>query len=178
MDAIIDSAKQSILYENWLGALSTCLTLPDICGKLIEDPKVPTGQRYKNWVEKYLVPKYTSKMGPDNEEYVFLTAEDCYALRCAFVHEGAAIDEKNAKKASEIVFCLPTPGRIVHSNKVGNKLQLQVDIFCKDIIKSVEYFLKENISDSTFQSRMTNLMNIYNIKGLVIKSSDGSSLTL
>ena len=65
------------------------------------------------------------------EEHVFLSGADCYALRCAFLHEGR--DEITDQRAGEVLdafaFVVPPAGSAIHSNQNNQTLQLQVDIF-------------------------------------------------
>ena len=68
-------------------ALTSALTLPDICGKAAF-PEIKTGQRYKQWVDKYVVqPKdyYDRETGWG---IPFLSGELLYALRCSMLHQG------------------------------------------------------------------------------------------
>ncbi|MDZ7993125.1 MAG: hypothetical protein RM022_025760 [Nostoc sp. EfeVER01] len=63
--------------------------------------------RYLNWYNSYIKEKYTGIGGRWNEEKeyvydenaksIFLSGEDCYALRCAYLHNG--LDEITEQKA-------------------------------------------------------------------------------
>lgn len=61
----------------------------------------------------------------------FLNGGDCYALRCAVLHEGSDdIVEQRAREALErFEFYEPAPGLRMHCNQIGVRLQLQVDLF-------------------------------------------------
>lgn len=45
-------------------------------------------KRYADWFDKYVGHRYKSKIGAHQEEHTFLTGNDCYALRCSYLHEG------------------------------------------------------------------------------------------
>ncbi len=80
-------------------ALTSALTLPDICGKA-EFPELSVSQRYKQWVGKYVVqPKdyYDRETGWG---IPFLSGELLYALRCSMLHQGDPdlIDEDKQKQ--------------------------------------------------------------------------------
>jgi len=90
MKRFTSSIRKSIDTKNWYGALMTALTLPDICGKL-ETPNENSKARSVRWLRTWIEPHYTD----DELNHVFLSAEDCYALRCSFLHEGALISRNN-----------------------------------------------------------------------------------
>ena len=79
----------------------------------------------------------------------FLTGNDCYALRCAFLHEGRDdISRQKAKEALErFLFVVPPHGWEIHCNMINGGLQLQVDIFCRDVERGVTEWLSSAESD-------------------------------
>ncbi len=77
MERIIKSIEKSVENKNWYSALVLALTLPDICGKF-EDKGKSSSKRYSEWFDKYLGEEYDG----------YLSGNDCYALRCSFLHEG------------------------------------------------------------------------------------------
>ena len=101
MNNLTHALESAIEQKNWYAAVMLALTLPDICGK-IEYPEDHSGARYKKWCEKYLEPKYTHQVGPAQMEkiHTFLSGSDCYALRCALLHEGSDdITEQGARES-------------------------------------------------------------------------------
>lgn len=161
MDHLIQSVRQAVAQENWYAALGLALALPDICG-YAEDPTAGSQRRYVAWCTDYLVPKYTDLIGPHEEEHVFLSGEDCYALRCAFLHEGAdEIVNQRARRALEsFIFVAPRPGRMRHCNQIDGILQLQVDLFCEDLCASVEEWFGVARQRHDVQTRLGQLMKI------------------
>jgi hypothetical protein len=149
--------EQSLQNENWYAALSLALALPDICAN-VYSPNEGSQKRYVKWYNQFMLSKYTRNIGANKEEHIFLKGEDCYALRCALLHEGTDdITEQRAQEAIESFnFVVPPQGWTVHMNQSGNALQLQVDVFCKDICASVEEWLAENsFSNGEFDSFLT-----------------------
>lgn len=68
-------------------ALTSALTLPDICGKA-EFPELSVSQRYKQWVDAHVIqPKdyYDRETGWG---IPFLSGELLYSLRCSLLHQG------------------------------------------------------------------------------------------
>jgi hypothetical protein len=60
----------------YLAVIAT-LTIPDLCSACETYPPYTVGERYKAWVENYLVGKIP-----------LFTADDCYRLRCGVIHQG------------------------------------------------------------------------------------------
>lgn len=168
MEELINALQESIKQRNWHAALFMALSLPDICGK-IEYPDLKySSTRYKKWCVTYLMPKYAAKY--DSEKIYYPTGSDFYALRCALLHEG--FDEINGQNAQENLeifrFTKPSNGNtgMKHSNiYVTDKvmLQLQVDIFCQDIVEAIRQWLDDISVDAEKQQALYNIIRIYSI---------------
>lgn len=169
MEKFIDALIKNLNAENWYGALFIALALPDICGK-IENPNDNSGPRYRAWCEKYLVPKYTHRVGTldQGHEHVFLSAADCYALRCSYLHEGGDdITTQIARQALDrFLFVYPPESGTIHCNQSNQTLQLQVDIFCKDMCDGVKQWLEDNKENQDVQNNMKELLEIRSTRNL------------
>lgn len=134
---LILATRAAVADGNWYAALALALTIPDICAR-IETPNVGSNKRFARWWNENLTPTYTRSVC--GRPHVFLHAEDAYALRCAFLHEGRAdIDEQRSQKVlSSFRFVAPSPKTSVHCNHVNDVLQLQVDTFCEDVCQAAE----------------------------------------
>ena len=166
MERFLNSLEKAIKNKNWYAALFIGLAIPDICGK-IENPNDRAGPRYRAWFKAYVEPQYTMEVGRSSgESHIFLSADDCYALRCAYLHEGADdITEQNARETLErFHFIEPPPnnGR-VHCNQRDQVLQLQVDIFCSDIISGVKKWLAGKSENKDIKERLNHLIKIYEV---------------
>lgn len=161
MQNFIEALAKNINHGNWYSVLFTCLTLPDICGK-IDEPNSSSSARSINWFNKYMKPKYTLKIGSNREEHVFLHGEDFYALRCAYLHEGSdIITSQRARKALDnFKFVTTTHGNIVHKNKFGNTLQLQVDVFGDEILEALVEWMNDVYDDPEKQKKIEAMCNI------------------
>lgn len=157
MQQFIDSIRQSLKNENWLAALFISLALPDIC-RSAERPNIKigeTGKWYKDWVTRYFEQKYID--GPREETKFY--AQDCWLFRCSCIHSGLNVESQ--KRMMHFVFTPPGPdGRFAHKCFLGDKLQLQIDIFCNDMIESVEKWLSDVEGDKEIQERINNLIKI------------------
>lgn len=160
MQNFINAIKSAISNGNWYAALSLALTMPDICGRL-EDPFKGSQTCFVSWFDRYLLSRYQSHIGPDRALHT-LYGSDCYALRCAFLHQGEfGIDDQRAQQALEhFQFIFPRPGVFVHMTQTNAVQQLQVDRFCLDVCKGVEQWLKDVEENAIVRSRMTALATI------------------
>lgn len=145
MKELIQAVEIALATRNWYGALAVALTLPDICGK-IDAPTAGSRARYAQWFETYVGHKYVSYVGVDRQRHVFLSGDDCYALRCAYLHEGS--DDITLQRARDALdrfrMVVSPPGSVFHNNRVNSKLQLDVAHFCRDILSGIHQWLKSN----------------------------------
>ena len=137
------------------------MVLPDICGK-IEYPNSNTSKRYVDWFDKYVLEKYTHEVGPSHTKTVFLSGRDCYAFRCSLLHQGSddITDQEKRETLTKFEFTYPVRGTTVHSNKKNSTLQLQVDIFCNDIIEAVEQWINDINGDVIKEKKLGELLKI------------------
>lgn len=163
MQRFTNAVRAAVEAENWYAALSMALSLPDVCGRL-EQPTLGSKERYVSWCQRWLEPKYTSRLGPERTLHVFLCGEDCYALRCSYHHEGGGnILEQRARKALHDFHFITPPanGSLIHNNQVNNTLQLQVDIFASDVATAVDAWATAVASDADIQERVAALLAIH-----------------
>ena len=162
MDDLIKALESSVANKNWYGSLFVALSVPDICGYL-ESPTERSQARYERWFEKYMLPKYSSCVGPSRTPHVFLLPSDCYALRCALLHEGRGdITEQLAREALDrFHFIEPPPSGLIHCNQINNVLQLQVDIFCNDVLSGLRKWLQDIQNVPNVEQRIGNILKVY-----------------
>ena len=162
MNRFIDAVEKSIETKNWISAIALALTIPDICGSL-ESPYVKNGERYKSWFRRWVEPAYTKNF-PVTGEHVFLSAENCWALRCSFLHAGSSEIRPDVKSALEnFHFIIPPHGRIIHCNLEDNVLQLQTDLFCRDMIGGVIAWKVVVEGDPCIAAREKDMLQIHDI---------------
>jgi hypothetical protein len=162
----VEAVRAAILAENWYAALPLALALPDVCGWL-EDPAAGTRERYERWCERFLLAKYSNailgELAGDSGPFVFLPAADCYALRCAFLHEGR--NDISTQRAREVLqrvyFTRPGGGVEGHCGRLNDLLQLDTVRFCEDVCEGVvEWKAEVADRDAAITSRMTELLTI------------------
>jgi hypothetical protein len=166
MKHLVAALDNALRAGNHYGALAIALALPDICG-WVEDPTQYSRARCVAWYKKYLQSKYTRSATRLVAEHVFLGGEDFYALRCAFLHEGRdeIADQKARQVLEKFEFVVPPKGWEIHRNQTNNVLQLQVDIFCRDIAEGVSRFLSDIEANPDAMARMQQLLVVHDING-------------
>ncbi|AVZ31334.1 hypothetical protein [Nodularia spumigena] len=176
MKQLKEAVRQAIAQGNWYAALATALTLPDICGWL-EDPGMRVGDRYKLWYDTYIKEEYSGKYNDsDKAEVIFISGEDCYALRCAYLHSGQDdISKSDAVPLDKFQFI--TPSKLGESSeyyavkttdfvddgnkiKISRKLQLEVDKFCEDICRGVDKWEASVATRKDIQDKLGQLLTI------------------
>jgi len=157
MNHLVDAVKRSLDNQNYYSALLVGLALPYIAGR-IEYPGEKSRRRYVDWFDRYIRPKYTIFSG--GKIRCTLSGDDCYALRCSVLHE--ARDETSHQLAHDALerfqFVVPDPGMEIHNNTVDTKLQLQLDIFCRDLCDGVADWLKGIVVGSDKDKRLGELL--------------------
>jgi len=159
MESLLLSIENAIKNKNWYSVLLVCLTIPDICSKL-ENPGLKTGERYIDWFKSYLNDKYNG----------FLSGDDCYALRCSYIHEGIDVIEHQSAQKIVDKFVFSPEG--AHGNAISNChfggtvddgkniLQLSVKQFGFDIVEAARKWVEDVKSNTKIQKRISNLLRI------------------
>ncbi len=153
IEQLVDSIKKSLETKNYYAALGIALTLPDICGRL-QNSNETSKIRFKKWFNKYLKSKY------ENNTTTFLTDTDCYALRCAFLHE--ANDDITNQHAQSVISKFKFMTLRSHNLLINDILCLDVAHFCNDIVEGVEEWLDEFKDDLTINAQIQKLIRIEN----------------
>lgn len=80
------------------------------------------------------------------------------------IHNGSGAREA----VSNFHFIAPIEGMMIHCNKSNDQLQLQIDIFCSDIIKGARQWLSEVYDDENKKRKIEDLLKIH------VPDSEGS----
>lgn len=153
--------------QSWYAALSLALAIPDIAG-WVETPPTP-GQsnskaRYKRWFESNVQPTYTRHLPGEAQPHVFLNGADCYALRCAYLHQGDF--DTTGQQARDVIerfqFVVPPPGSSFHRMQKGALLLLGVPEFCGDMVAAAERWIP-TVTDTAARQRLRSLASIEQI---------------
>src|SRR3977135_3869881 len=92
MKRFTDSGRKAIEDDNLYTALSLALMMPDICGSLEDPGPRKSEKRYVRWFNQWALPRFK------DHYHVYVSAEDCYQLRCSLIHSGSSEIEPNKRK--------------------------------------------------------------------------------
>jgi hypothetical protein len=164
MEEIFSQIKGALSYKLYYSALFMAVSLPDICSALQSENNKTTGDKYKNWFNKYIPQLAPSKYGVSGQ----LKAEDLYLIRCSLLHQGQTSNQKDYKR---LLFLEPgTPAyeklNSLHCCIVGSELpekSLIIDInkFCDDIIRGGEEWLREMEGNENYKTNSDRLIKRY-----------------
>ena len=145
-----------IQIKNGLGAnlyllsLFSALAIPDLCGAMDSKNGEAKPEKYKAWFDKYVAPKYNG----------FLNGNDCYYFRCSLLHQGSSQHPKSNYK--RVLFVEPSATtNVFHNNIMEDALNIDVRIFCNDIISGAEAWLDENEETELYKKNYDKFMRRY-----------------
>lgn len=160
MRHFVDSLRSSLAHQDWYGALTLAVTLPDICGRL-QDPGVKSEARTVKWFTTYVEPCYRGHVVDTGEQFVAISGQDFYALRCAFLHEGDTdITKQSARRKLERFEFITPDGPSLHLTMLEGVIVLRVDLFCESICEGVEAWLAAVAQLPDVQKRIGELPTI------------------
>ncbi len=178
MDNFRNALIGNIEAENWYGAMTIALILPDICGS-IEYPMEKSSSRYPKWFDKCVGDKYIANI--DKVNHTFMTGNDCYALRCALLHEGTSnVASHSAHEyVSEKFILYHSKGIGMHCCSQKGKLVIDIPTFCLDISEGVLKWEREIESDKEKKDAIASLLKLYlpdKVHGSMLSSYIGGDL--
>ncbi len=150
INQIIKEIETCLKNECYIAALTTALTLPDICGK-VEYPKDNNSSRYKKWYSKW-IGKY-EKCPDDEDNRPYSTADLIYDLRCSLLHEGNP--NVNLGRNDLMSFKLLITGSdmsgtiaIIHKDgdgkSIGREIQIEIKNLCFKLCSMAKEFYNKN----------------------------------
>jgi hypothetical protein len=164
MKRFTDAGRRAVKEGNLYAALSLALTIPDICGSLVDPGAGKSKQRYLDWYTKWVLPKFTLEIGPSREKKVFISADDCYQLRCSLIHSGTAEIEPGGKSILDrFVFFDESAGSHLNYTRDGaaNFLQLKAPDFANAVFDAADEWDTKVSNDAAIQAEKAKLLTIH-----------------
>ena len=84
---IVDDIRAALNNDLYFAALSTALTLPDICGKAEYPDEKSSRKRYIDWYDKEIGYYEKNPNQTTDEEMPYLSGSVIYILLCSLLHE-------------------------------------------------------------------------------------------
>jgi hypothetical protein len=142
MDDLFKDIEKSLDSGNYYAALFMILCIPDICLSIKIGKHL--GDDYVNWFNNNMPSNYKG----------YITGKDCYAFRCAILHEGKSdvlnqrmkdvinkFEILSKKESSHLAYM---EGNTYNGILQSTKLVINLNTFCKDLIEIAKKFIKEN----------------------------------
>ena len=145
MEGILTEIERAIAGGLFYAAINMSLTLPDICGALESQDGKTSGLKYKAWYAAHIC---------DNTPW--LTAEDCYSLRCGVLHEGN-FGHGNMQYC-RVIFTLPDGRNNLLINNIVNKAYLTDAVdFCTGMVAAVRQWYATAKNTTTVQANISKI---------------------
>ena len=150
MNDLLQQTRSAIACQLYYLALNSALALPDICGALEAPDGQATRARYAAWFDKHVAPAYGGTLDGDA----------CYRFRCSMLHQGRTQHPK--AKYARLVFIEPgARGHVLHNNVVNDALNIDVRVFCEDVVHAAELWLPSAINQPQVASNMDAFVRRY-----------------
>ncbi|KKT35303.1 MAG: hypothetical protein UW24_C0011G0006 [Parcubacteria group bacterium GW2011_GWA2_44_12] len=134
----------------YLLSLFSALAIPDICGAMSSENGEASAEKYKTWFDKYVATEYNN----------FLNGNDCYYFRCSLLHQGST--QHNESNYKRVLFVEPSATtNVFHNNRINGALNIDVRIFCKDLIDGAKKWLEENENTDLYKQNFDKFMRRY-----------------
>lgn len=158
IERLVKEIYTGLQNKCYISALTTALTLPDICGKA-KYPNDNTTKRYKQWLDDYVCTKQPFGLHAD--------AEIIYNLRCCLLHEGnPSIDKEKCKikkfalMARENSSHIVTESKCVREDPDGSMIceyyNVDIRFLCEKICETaLEYYQSNKELFNFFDYRIT-----------------------
>lgn len=142
--------KKGLDVNLYLLSIFSALAIPDICGAMSSENGEANKEKYKDWFDEYIASKYNN----------FLDGEDCYYFRCSLLHQGSSQHSKMNYK--RVLFIEPsTTTHVFHNNILNDALNIDVKIFCSDLVNGAEKWLAENENTELYKKNNDKFMRRY-----------------
>lgn len=119
INRIVEEIKVCLNTNCFIAALTTALTLPDICGRA-EFPNKSTSIRYKEWYNKYV--GEDEKFRCNKEDNLYLNGDLVYLLRNNTLHQGTLDIDSEMYNIQDFTLLVELP----------NSSILQCSTFCTE----------------------------------------------
>lgn len=154
MRHLLDQIRGAIDGHSYYLALYASLTLPDICSAMESENGQATRIKYISWFDRYVSQHYMAC------GQATLTGEVCYFYRCAVLHQGRG--QHPNLGFSRILFVEPgASSNTFHNNVLNDALNIDVSIFCMDILRGADCWLQTAENSQHYQKNFSQFMQRY-----------------
>jgi len=154
MRDLLDQIERGLQANLYYLSLLAALSVPDMCAALSSLDGQTNRTRYADWFDQNVARKYNGN----------LDGETCYQFRCSLLHQGTTQHPKSPY--SRIIFVEPPQPYFYHNNIFDHgpdniAFNLDVGIFCRDIIASAKTWLEANENTPTYKNNFPKFIQRY-----------------
>jgi hypothetical protein len=142
MDRLFQEIVIAVNHGLYFVALIATLSVPDMCAGLERPDGRTTGPLYISWFDRWVAPRYGGTF----------IGTDCYGLRCSLLHEGRALPHQGLY--TRAIFVEPSPIGVFHNNVLNDALNLDIPIFCRDVIEGSGQWLATVQGTPAFEANL------------------------
>lgn len=150
IDRIVKEINTALDNECYIVALTSALTLPDICGS-VAYPKMSSTSRYKKWYSEYIGQYEKCPQDPDEPggEMPYPSADIINDLRNSLLHNGNPNINQKKQNITEFNLIITKDysfGGIRSKNIYGTERTLEISIrnLCFKLCTVAQHFYQDN----------------------------------
>ena len=150
MRNLLEQIQNGLRSDLYYLSLFAALSLPDICGAMEATDGTASPDNYIHWFDEYVSPHYSGTF----------TGNDCYIFRCSLLHQGSSQHPKS--NYSRVLFIEPnTTTNVFHNCAIKGALNIDIRIFCNDLIEGVIQWLEKVERTSLYTQNYDKFMRRY-----------------
>lgn len=160
MRILTEQLERSLDSGLYYLSLFTALTIPDIAGALDSDDGEANGDRYREWFEKWVRPRFAeqalAQVPRHARPYVRnlenpLTGDACYRFRCSLLHQGSS--QHPQSPYARVIFIEPgATSDVVHCCPINDALAIDLRRFCAEVISGTHLWLQQVESTDRYKA--------------------------
>lgn len=149
MHELLRQIEVALSQRLYFMALFVAVALPDMAGAIDSEDGEASKTKYVQWFDQYVAPG----------TYGLLNGEDCYYFRCSVLHQGTSQHRRSTY--SRVLFVEPGTGIVSHYNVMNDVLNIDVNLFCLEIVAGCRKWLSEAAGGERFQQNYDMFMRRY-----------------
>jgi hypothetical protein len=164
MHFILNAIESAVQQGQYLPALVTALTVPDIAGA-IDSPSAGSQSRYAKWIDDWFSPNFPSYLHHDIDGLAI------YALRCKLLHEGlsdpsqAPAARRSAAARKRLIAFNVGAGVVMHlvtsEDASGDSWTvLRAEFFCSDLLTAANSWIEARKDDLAAMQALNALVDV------------------
>ena len=169
MQALVEQIETSLTSRLYFLSLFSCLSVPDIGGALASENGEASGQKFAQWYEAWVRPRFRENVVASMPEHIGgsighlenpLDGESCYQFRCSLLHQGST--QHRRSKFERIMFIEPgATTNVIHYGRINDALCIDLPSFCTEVLQGARKWLTEQGGNPNVQRNLLRFVQRY-----------------